>query len=411
MGAGSRRRTDGWRSAARVHQTVIVGLIAAVLVSIGLEHPPDTRRWLSLGVVAAAMLIALSLGARRVWPIWRMLGGVVAAALLAVLFAVTGGSESIYQDTVAAVMVVTALTLPLRLVVLNVVAAAAAAASPWLYDPAADGVFLADLTADLGVWIAVTAGVYLQTRLLRAQAQELYQSDQLRVAFLRATSHELRTPLTAVAGFADTLQRLGETLPPAERQRITQQLSSNAGRLSALIEDLLDVDRLSSGLVHAVRSRQDLVELVQRVVESVDHLDRRIEFSLSPVIGYVDVPKLERVVSNLVANAIRHTRPGGVVRVLLERDTRGIVLTVSDEGDGIADDYLERIFDPFVQGPDRQDAAQPGTGLGLTLVREFVSLHGGVVSAHNRPTGGAEFEVVLPADVPLDDRSVPVAST
>lgn len=407
----ARHWVRGESSGVRVHQTVIVGLGIAVLLSIWLPQPAGTDRVMALGLAAAAVAIAFVLGTARGWAAWRATGGITAAVLLAALFAVTGGTETIYQDALAAVMVVSALTLPLRLVVVNSLAATFAAGSAWLYDPAFDGVFAADLVADVGVWLAITVGVYLQTRMLRIQAHRLEQSEQVRLAFLRGTSHELRTPLNAVAGFAETLQRFDDRLTDEQRRTITGRLLSNTDRLSALIEDLLDVDRLSSGLIEANRVPHDLVGLIRRVVDDGVPQDRRVEFDLEPTVASLDVAKIERVVHNLVANAHRHSPPGGAIRIELVTAGDDVVLSVRDQGPGIAEGYAERIFEPFVQGPERVDAAQPGTGLGLALVRELVGLHGGSVSAANMASGGAIFEVRLPSDLGIGVPAVDTTST
>jgi len=278
----------------------------------------------------------------------------------------------------------------------NSLAALAAAASPWLYDPDAGGVLVTDLVADASIWVAITAGVFLQARTLEDQARRLLESDQLRVAFLRATSHELRTPLTSVAGFAATLERHGDALDRDQQRELVVRINANAERLTRLIEDLLDVDRLTSGVASAQRTPADLAELVLRVLETVDTEGRVLDCDLAPVTVPVDVPKFERVVLNLVANAVRHSPPGGTVEVAVRDEGGHVVLAVRDHGDGIVTGFEQRIFEPFVQGPERRDAASPGTGLGLTLVRQLVDLHGGDVRASNAPGGGALFEVELP---------------
>lgn len=382
--------------AVRVHQVVIVGLALSVALSIGMAQPEGSHRGLALVVSASAVVVALSLGMRRVWPVWRATGGIIAAGMLAVLFAVTGGTDTIYQDTVVAIMVASALTVALRLVVINVIAACLAAASPAFYDPAFDAVWGSDLVADIGVWLAVTAAVYLQTRLFHQQADRLRESEQTRLSFLRATSHELRTPLTVVSGFAETLEQRGAQLSDAQRQELAGKMVTNASRLNGLISDLLDVDRLSSGLMVAMREPHDLAQLVTRVSREIEVGDRHLELDLEPTVVEVDAPKIERVVANLLANAVRYTPPGGVIRIELVGGRAEVILRVYDQGPGIPAGYEERIFEPFVQGPDRRKDAQPGAGLGLALVKEFVGLHDGAVRASTLPGGGSCLEVSLP---------------
>lgn len=165
-----------------------------------------------------------------------------------------------------------------------------------------------------------------------------------------------------------------------------------------MIEDLLDVDRLASGLVEANRVPHDLVGLIRRVVADCVPPDRQVEVDLEFAVASVDVAKIERAVHNLLANAHRHSPPDGVIRITLATADVNILLTVSDQGSGIAEGHADRIFEPFVQGPERVDGAQPGTGLGLVLARELVGFPGGSVTASNLASGGAAFEVRLPND-------------
>ncbi len=238
---------------------------------------------------------------------------------------------------------------------------------------------------------------------LRETIDKLARSEEIRVAFLRATSHELRTPLTAIVGLAETLQEHGRRLEPKLRTDLIDRVAANACRLDRLIGDLLDVDRLASGMVTASRAEHDVSELVLRVLAEVDAGERRIETELAPVAAQIDAPKVERVVANLVGNALRHGPVGGTVRVSLEESAGTLILRVEDDGPGIDPDYLELIFEPFVQGPDRHQDAKPGTGLGLALARELVKLHDGEITAANRPNGGARFEVRLPVGSPDEE--------
>lgn len=231
---------------------------------------------------------------------------------------------------------------------------------------------------------------------LRATAARLAESDSLRVAFLRATSHELRTPLTVVDGLAETLVRLYGELPPERVHLLLQRIEHHTSRLTRLIEDLLDVDRLSSGLIMARRQPTDLHGLLRAVLDTVELRGRQLTTSLPSITVAVDPPKVERIIANLLINAVRHTRPDGRIRVDAETRDGQLVLTVEDDGEGIPDGFEQRIFEPFVQGPERRDDPQPGTGLGLSLVQQFAALHGGEVRAANRRDGGARFEVVLP---------------
>ena len=231
---------------------------------------------------------------------------------------------------------------------------------------------------------------------LRQTAARLAESDNLRVAFLRATSHELRTPLTVVDGLAETLVRLYNELPPEQVRMLLERIEHHTARLTRLIEDLLDVDRLTSGLIIARREPTDLHGLLRAVLDTVELRGRQLTTSLPAMTVAIDPPKVERIIANLLANAVRHTAPDGRIRVDAETRDGQLIITVEDDGEGIPDGLEQRIFEPFMQGPGRLDDPQPGTGLGLSLVQEFAALHGGHVRAANRSDGGARFEVLLP---------------
>ena len=256
-------------------------------------------------------------------------------------------------------------------------------------------------------------GVATDVSELRDAIDRLNRSEEIRVAFLRATSHELRTPLAAIVGLAETLQLHADGLDAAARATLVDRLRANAERLSRLVTDLLDVDRLASGLVAAACEPHDLEALVLRSVAEVDAGQHTVELDLVPLRADVDAPKLERVVVNLVANATRHTPPGTGITVRLRHDeaTDEVVLQVRDDGPGIDPGYLDVLFEPFVQGPERHHDASPGTGLGLSLARELVRLHGGELTAGNVLPHGAQFEVRVPVRAAAHGPSPAVART
>lgn len=241
-----------------------------------------------------------------------------------------------------------------------------------------------------------TIGVARDISDLHATIEQLERGEQIRIAFLRATSHELRTPLSIIVGFADILRRHDEALRPDERRLYLDRLAANVDRLHLLIDDLLDLDRLSTGLVTANRQPHDLAELIARVAADTDAGGRHVTLRVEAITADVDGPKIERAVANVLANAVRHAQPGGEVHVHLFRDGDENVLRIEDDGPGIDPGYLPLIFEPFVQGPERHEESKPGTGLGLPLALEMVRLHDGSITASNRPEGGACFEVRIP---------------
>ncbi len=224
-------------------------------------------------------------------------------------------------------------------------------------------------------------------------ADELRSVDRVKNAFITAVSHELRTPLTVVSGMADTLVRLRGSADTATRERVEDSLAANARRLSELLDDLLDTDRLVRGVLRAERREVSLVELVEGVIGESGVADR-VVFDAPPWLEVAADPVLvERSVRNLLENVEKYA-PEGPVEVMLAADaTGGFVLAVHDEGPGVPVDDAERIFEPFHR---LDDHPQPGTGVGLSLVAEFARLHGGRAYADTSVQRGARIVVEVP---------------
>ena len=241
--------------------------------------------------------------------------------------------------------------------------------------------------------------VLLESALDREQrsAEELRRVSELKDGFLRALSHELRTPLASIVGFVETLKDHRDDLAPEQADTMLLRLESNAQRLGLLLEDLLDVGRITAGVRSPPnRTEHDLSDVVVDIVQLLPTDDHVVELDLTPTRAIVDRPKVERVVHNLVGNAIRHTPPGTTIRVATRRQEHAAVLVVDDDGPGIPSRERSDVFEPFVQGDRAAASPNPGTGVGLSLVRQFVELHDGTVELDVGPAGGARFTVVLP---------------
>jgi signal transduction histidine kinase len=238
----------------------------------------------------------------------------------------------------------------------------------------------------------------LRAALSREQraVDELKAVDDLRQTFLRAVSHELRTPLAGVLGYAETLQQHRDRLPPERVDQLIGRLVRNATRLRDLLDDLLDIDRLARGTLVADRRPTDVALPVLRAVELAGGPLGRIRLDVQHVVADVDAPKIERIVDNLVHNALRHAGATATIWVHLLEEDGDVLLVVEDDGPGIDPALRERLFAPFEQGPEAASDAKPGTGLGLSLVRQFVQLHGGSVRVTEGTNGGARFEVRIP---------------
>jgi PAS domain S-box-containing protein len=239
----------------------------------------------------------------------------------------------------------------------------------------------------------------------REAVSRLQALDEMKNAFLSAVSHELRTPLAAVLGYAVTLQQQDINLEQGERQEVIDRLTVNARKLHRLLEDLLDLDRLSRGIVDPHRQEVDVAALALRAVEEVDLADRAIDADFNPTVARVDGPKVERILENLLANAGKHSPPGTPIRVVVRPEDGGVLIAVEDRGPGVPDELKEDVFRPFIRGPERP-AHSPGAGIGLSLVARFAELHGGRAWVEDRPGGGASFRVFLPDRAPAS-REVP----
>jgi PAS domain S-box-containing protein len=221
---------------------------------------------------------------------------------------------------------------------------------------------------------------------------ERHRVEEVRDNILSAVSHELRTPLTSVLGFALTLEQRPDD---AARREMTSALVAQARRLEHLLSDLLDVDRLRHGLVHVTLEPTNVTSLVKRTIAAAETLEgNRISLGADEIVAEVDAAKLERIVDNLVTNALKHTPPGTGVFVSVSAGPGRLLLRVDDSGRGVPDELKQQIFEPFVRVNGA--AGAPGTGIGLALVAQFAALQGGKAWVEDRPGGGASFRVSLP---------------
>ncbi len=239
----------------------------------------------------------------------------------------------------------------------------------------------------------------------RQTSQRLRELDDMKNTFLTAVSHDLRTPLAAILGLALTLDRDDLVLSPTETKDLIGRIAANARRLNALVADLLDLDRLSRGIIEPNRYPTDIAALVMKVVEGTDALgDHPVTVDARSLVLSVDAAKVERIVENLVSNAARHTPSGTRVWVRVEEGEGGALIVVEDAGPGVPEDLREAVFEPFRQGPGGTDAFAPGVGVGLALVARFAELHGGRAWVEPRHNGeGSAFHVFVPGEkVSLD---------
>jgi signal transduction histidine kinase len=255
---------------------------------------------------------------------------------------------------------------------------------------------LTQRTAEL---TATNKRLMLEMEERRAAERKSHAKDE----FLAMLGHELRNPLSAISSAASLLGLPGAGAETAGRARLIIQRQSQ--HLSRIVDDLLDLSRAMSGKILLSRRAVDLAQLVNSCLDTFRATGRTAGYRLNTDLGSCwvdgDPTRLEQVATNLIDNALKYTPAGGTIdiKIGLERDQ--VVLTVRDSGVGIAPDLLPQVFDVFVQGTISLDRSQGGLGIGLSLVRRLVELHGGSVSAESPGNGsGSTFMIRLPATTP-----------
>ena len=236
----------------------------------------------------------------------------------------------------------------------------------------------------------------------RQAREDAETANRLKDEFLAAVSHELRTPLTVILGWV-RLAQAGQVSKDRQAELI-ERIGRNAETLARLVNDLLDISRLSSGRYALDLATVPVADVLESSIESLRPSAEAkgvvIESRFAPDTGSVqgDVTRLQQVVWNLLSNAVKYTGPGGTVSLRTTRTDGELEIRVSDTGQGIAPGFLPHVFEPFRQASAGTTRTDAGLGLGLAIVRHLVHLHGGTVRAESRGLGlGATFIVRLPA--------------
>ncbi|MFJ3902336.1 ATP-binding protein [Streptomyces sp. NPDC090025] len=229
---------------------------------------------------------------------------------------------------------------------------------------------------------------------LERSVKELRQAEARARRFASDVSHELRTPLAGMLAVTEVLDEDAASLDP-DTARAVRLISAETGKLAVLVEDLMEISRFDARAAELHTDELDVAEAVRKTLQNRHWTDpERIQVDLTDGIrARLDPRRFDIVVANLVGNALRHGRPPVTVRVAATDDW--LVTEVADRGPGIPDDVLPHVFDRFYKG-DQARTRSAGSGLGLAITRENVLLHGGTVTAANRPDGGAVFTVRIP---------------
>jgi signal transduction histidine kinase len=265
------------------------------------------------------------------------------------------------------------------------------------------GVFTADherLAEGVATWAAVALE---NARLYKA----VREASQLKDEFLATLSHELRTPLNAILGYARML-RSGQ-IDVTKQARAIEIIERNATSLAQIVEDVLDVSRITAGKVVLNLQPTDPAEIIRNSILSVapaaEARGVQIDTFVHPDVGQIlaDADRLQQVLWNLLSNAVKFTGRGGRVHVQLQRSEGVVEIVVSDTGIGIPAEFLPFLFDRFRQADSKTTREQGGLGLGLAIARNFIEMHGGTISASSPGEGeGSTFRVILPVMMPIE---------
>lgn len=269
------------------------------------------------------------------------------------------------------------------------------------------------ITGEQGQVNGIAVVVY-DVSALTAARREADGANRAKDDFLAMLGHELRNPLSPIVTTLHVMRMKGDHVLQRERGVIERQVSHLVG----LVDDLLDVSRIASGKVALKRASIDMRDVVAVALETASpaleqHRHRLVyEVSKEPLPVSGDAARLAQVISNLLVNAAKYTPPSGEIKLSADRSGASVIISVTDNGIGIAPETLPRIFDLFTQERQAIDRAKGGLGLGLTIVKTFVELHGGKVTAHSAGQGkGSEFRVVLPLLDEPQAAEVPTSST
>jgi len=236
---------------------------------------------------------------------------------------------------------------------------------------------------------------------LRNLAAELSEADRRKDEFLATLAHELRNPLAAISNAVQVLRHGGRDSKTVDSA--SEMLERQVGQVSRLVDDLLDMSRITQGKIELRKDHVELTPILDQAVETARallesrHHDLTVTLPSGPIYLQADAARLAQVVGNLLSNASKFTDDGGHIGLAVEREGKNVVIRVRDTGIGIAAADLPRLFDMFTQVDTSLERSRDGLGIGLTLVRALVEMHGGAVEARSAGLGqGSEFVVRLP---------------
>jgi signal transduction histidine kinase len=255
------------------------------------------------------------------------------------------------------------------------------------------------------IFVSVVIGTLSEIS-LRALARAK-KAEEEKDNFMATVAHELRSPISVIY-YANSLNRIAATQQPSDQLDV---IDRQVNHLNLLIEDLLDVSRVARGMIRLNRKHVDASSIVEGAIEKARPLitNRKhtltLDVSTEPMPVFVDPARIEQVMANLLTNAAKYTADSGKICIVAKPEGDSAILSVRDNGIGIAPEMFTRVFDLFVQGESSRDRDEGGLGIGLALVRKITEMHGGSVrvtsAGKNR---GSEFVITLPLEQPAAAR-------
>ena len=270
----------------------------------------------------------------------------------------------------------------------------------------------------------------------RKEAERIHELDAMKLRFFTNISHEFRTPLTLIIGLLQKLMQYPRSISRTTRFQNYQIISRNANRLLRLINQIMDIRKLDEGCMQLELRYRDIVNFIRAISSSFKFQaeQRHIQFGFSTeqeeLHAWFDPDKLDKIIYNVLSNAFKFTHDGGQIHIQLklknaseenhqaaaQEEAEGskpnrLEILIEDDGIGIPDAYLETIFNPFVQVENNELPATGGTGIGLSLTRELIEIHGGEIAVQSQPNQGSRFLITLPLNLkpppsaPIDELS------
>jgi signal transduction histidine kinase len=259
--------------------------------------------------------------------------------------------------------------------------------------------YIAVIVAFVGYVVEVARRSERDAATAEAEAQALREVDELRSIFVTNISHELRTPLTAIRGAAVTLNDKVGGLDVEEERTLVEMIDRQSERLSRLVDDIVDVGLLERDQIRMNKDLTEAVALARSVVEEMAAVVAQpvsLESDAEGIPLVCDAPKIANALRKLIDNAAKFSPPGTAIRVSIHEGSDDVCIFVIDGGIGIAPEHQEKVFDNFYQVDPSHTRAAEGTGVGLTIARSLVRLHGGDINVESQLGHGSTFGLRIP---------------